>query len=162
MESKNCPEPTNLNQNSGFWAKFDLNLWDSGTFFDCMCTRPQAWWNSQMPKIIPFPPWGPTAMFSQRLTTSPKSGNRYSMINGWIALKPCTHEQIKCVLFAQIWLLYLLIYTKFGHMYLSNSSFSFIYYIQIWLVGKFHLDFLLWNTWGLAFGLGQWSNPVKK
>ena len=32
MDSKKCPGPTNLNQNSGFWAKFESNLWDSGTF----------------------------------------------------------------------------------------------------------------------------------
>ena len=32
MESKKCPGPTNLNQNSGFWAKFDSSLWDADTF----------------------------------------------------------------------------------------------------------------------------------
>ena len=32
MESKKCPGSTNLNQYSGLRAKFDSNLWDSGTF----------------------------------------------------------------------------------------------------------------------------------
>ena len=32
MESKKCPGPTNLNQNSGFRVKFESNMWDSGTF----------------------------------------------------------------------------------------------------------------------------------
>ena len=33
MESKKCPRPANLNQNSGCWAKFESNLWDLRTFW---------------------------------------------------------------------------------------------------------------------------------
>ena len=32
MESKKCPEPTNLSQNSGLWVKFDSNLWIRALF----------------------------------------------------------------------------------------------------------------------------------
>ena len=43
MESKKWPGPTNLNQNSGFWVKFESNLWDWGTFLTACVWGLRSW-----------------------------------------------------------------------------------------------------------------------